>query len=387
MKAKIKKENTIEGVSKATSIIPVRTGAAFLRTLWLETKEDRLKIMSTDSKIEFSGEYKAGTLEEGLVGVQGRSFYDLYRRLPTGEITLSQDDGQNVLLLKQGRRKYKLPTHDPSWFQTFSPFPEENAIEWTASHLRELIEHISFCIADDDSDTMFYMKMVPVQEEGYIEVCGLNGHQFGMQRFIHPGLQPLLGEEGVLIPKPYLMELKKWLTQEEILLNIDQKRIFVTNKQRSETLSFPISFDKFPNYNIFLSYFENPTSRLILDREELIDSLERIYLFNSETQRCCYFVFSDQELVLYSQGQDTGEGTESIEINYQGDIEQIIFPTKNLIEILTHFKSPYVQLEFTDQNGPCKITGEKDPDYLVIIMPVKVEEETYYTEEEIESEL
>lgn len=384
MKAKMIKGSIIEGVTKATSIIPARTGAAFLRTIWLENKNNRLKIMSTDSKIEFSGEYDVETLEDGLIGVQGRHFHDLFRKLPPGEITITMEKQTNILVLKQGRRKYKLPTYDSSWFQKLSKFPEENAVQWSAAHLRELIDHVGFCIADDDTDTMFFMKMVPIPEEGYIEVCGLNGHQFGMQRFIHPGLQPLLGEEGILIPKPYLMELKRWLTQEEILFNIDHKRIFVTNQDRSETLSFPITFDKFPNYKIFLSYFENETSRMLLDREELIDSLERIYLFNSETQRCVYFDVIEQELQLYSQGQDTGEGTETLEVDYQGGIGQIIFPTRNLIEILSHFQSPRIQLEFTDEGGPCKISGDKDPDYFVIIMPVKIEEETYYTEEEIE---
>ncbi len=383
MKAKIIKEGILDGISKATSIIPAKTGAAFLRTLWLENRDNRLKIMSTDSKIEFFGEYEAETLEPGLLGVQGRSFYDLFRKLPPGEITLSQDQDQGVLLLEQGRRKYKLPTNDSTWFQSFSAFPEDGAVAWSGSHLRKIIDHIGYCIADDDTDTMFFMKMAPVENEEYVEVCGMNWHQFGMERFIHPGLYELLGEDGILIPKPYLLELKKWLTHEDILLNIDGKRIFIADKNRRERLSFPISYDTFPNYSIFLSYFEKENSRMLVDREELIDSLERISLFNTETQRCSYFVFQEQEMVIYSEGQDTGEGTESLNVDYNGDIEQIIFPTRNVIEILSHFHSPEIRFEFTDHSGPCRVTGDKDSDYFVILMPVQIEEETYYTEEEI----
>ena len=385
MKAKIIKERLLDGFSKATSIIPAKTGAAFLRTLWLESTDNRLKVMSTDSKIEFFGEYEVQTLEPGLLGVQGRSFFDLFRKLPPGEITLTQDDNHSVLLLEQGRRKYKLPTNDATWFQTFSAFPEANAVAWSGSHLRKIIEHIGYCIADDDTDTMFYMKMAPVQEQtdGSIEVCGMNWHQFGMERFIHPGLAALLGEDGILIPKTYLLELKRWLTHEDILLNIDDKRIFVADQNKRENLSFPISYDTFPNYSIFLSYFEQENSRMLVDREELIDSLERISLFNTETQRCSYFVFQGPEMVIYSEGQDTGEGTETLNVDYNGDLEQIIFPTRNLIEIVSHFQSPQIRFEFTDQSGPCRVTGENDPDYFVIIMPVQIEEETYYTEEEI----
>jgi DNA polymerase-3 subunit beta len=35
----------------------------------------------------------------------------------------------------------------------------------------------------------------------------------------------------------------------------------------------------------------------------------------------------------------------------------------------------------TGSEGPCGITGDDDSDYLVIIMPMQIVEETYYSEE------
>lgn len=114
--------------------------------------------------------------------------------------------------------------------------------------------------------------------------------------------------------------------------------------------------------------------------------MERIQLFNTETERSAYFVFDLEELIIYSQGQETGEATESINIKFSGNISKIVFPTRNLIDILNHFDSEVVKFEMTDQNGPCKITGQEDPNYLVMIMPVKVDEETFYTDEEVEED-
>jgi DNA polymerase-3 subunit beta len=37
----------------------------------------------------------------------------------------------------------------------------------------------------------------------------------------------------------------------------------------------------------------------------------------------------------------------------------------------------------TGTEGPCGIRGDDDPDYLVIIMPMKIVEETFYNEEYI----
>ena len=116
---KVEKENIIDGLQKAASIIPSKSGAAYLRSIWLKAENNSLAVMSTDSNIEFYGSYPCEIEEEGIVGINGRYFTDLLRKLPQGTITL-RIENEN-LLIEQGRRKYKLPVNDISWFQNFSP--------------------------------------------------------------------------------------------------------------------------------------------------------------------------------------------------------------------------------------------------------------------------
>ena len=71
------KEDVIEGLQKAANIIPAKTGAAYLRSIWLKAENGLLNVLSTDSNIEFRGQYTADVKEEGLAGVQGRAFVDL----------------------------------------------------------------------------------------------------------------------------------------------------------------------------------------------------------------------------------------------------------------------------------------------------------------------
>ncbi len=66
---KVRKEDIIDGLLKAANIIPAKTGAAYLRTVWLKAEGDTLAILATDSSIEFSGTYPAVSSEGGLVGV------------------------------------------------------------------------------------------------------------------------------------------------------------------------------------------------------------------------------------------------------------------------------------------------------------------------------
>ncbi len=383
---KVNRDEIIEGLQKSASIIPVKTGAAFLRTIWLKSEDGQLNIMSTDSNLEFCGSYACQVEEPGLAGVQGRSFYDLVRRLPSGELLIKSDGDKQNILVEQGSKKYRLPVNDEEWFQKFSSFPEAGTVFWSGDFLHELIDRISYCVSDEDSmEAIACINMVPVSGESkYIELCGLNGHQFAMMRFVNDDIFELLPEEGVLIQKKYLSELKKWLTADEIELNISEKRLFFRTGDKSETFSLPLSYYQYPNYNNFLSRLgDDDVSRLVVDRVELEEALERISIFNTDSNRCTHFIFKGNEVVLYSQGQETGTATESIQAQFSGDLERVAFPTRNLIDILAHFNSKEVEFVLTGGESPSGITGADDSQYQTILMPMMIQEETYYTEEDV----
>ncbi|MDQ7836707.1 MAG: DNA polymerase III subunit beta [Humidesulfovibrio sp.] len=394
MFVKVNRDEIIEGLQKSAGIIPAKTGAAFLRSIWLEAAEGSLKIMSTDSSLEFCGEYPARVETPGRVGVQGRAFCDLVRKLPAGEMTLKADaEGKNVLV-EQGSRKYKLPANEPEWFQDFAPFPdaapaeggtEAGTVFWSGDFLHEIIDKIAFCISEEDSMeaiACLYLKPEQDAQGKRVEVCGLNGHQFAMFTFVNDDIFNLLPREGALIQRKYLTELKKWLGSEEIELSLGEKRLFLRTGDHRETFSLPLSFYQYPNYQGFLSKLKDPeSSRLTVHRGELMESLERISIFNTDSNRCTYFLFSPGEVVLYSQGQDVGTAQEPLGAAFQGDLQRIAFPTRNLIEILSHYTSEQVTFILTGPEAPCGIAGDKDQNYSVIIMPMMIQDETYYAEE------
>jgi DNA polymerase-3 subunit beta len=395
MQLTVFRNDIIDGLQKSSGIIPAKTGAAFLRTIWLEAQGSVLRILSTDSSLEFTGQYPAKIKEEGLCGVQGKNFFELVRKLPPGEIGLTLDAASGNLLIKQGSRRYKLPVSDRNWFQSFAPFPEEGAVMWSGDFLEEIIDRVTYCISDEDTmEAMACLFMRPATEAPKVEVCGLNGHQFSLVGFSEDNIQAMLPPEGILIQKKYVGELRRWLSSAEIELAISQKRLFFraqvkdesdADSAKLETFSLPLSYYQYPDYNSFVSKLDtDDVSTLTIDRLELMDALDRVAIFTTDNNRCAYFVFQGpSELSLRSQGQESGEASETLECTFAGNLPKVAFPTKDITEILGHFHSAKVNFALTGAEGPCGITGEEDPDSLVIIMPMKIVEETYYSEEDI----
>ena len=384
MKLTVNKEQIIEGLLKAAAIIPAKAGAQYLRSIWLKAEEGSLSVMSTDANIEFTGRYPAEVAKPGLIGVQGRAFVDLVRQLPTGVLHLTLDEASGNLLIEQGRRTYKLPVSGAEWFQNFSAFPAENAVTWSGDFLQDILDKVAFCISDDDAmDAIACLCMKP-RGNGRIDVCGLNGHQFALVSFTHDELAERLPESGMLIQKKYLQDIKKWLGVDEIELNITDKRLYLRSLDGAETLSLPRAAHEYPDYNIFMSKLASEDMHpMTLARKETIEALGRILIFNTESDRCTYMDLTPGEALLSAQGQDVGSANESLEVTYNGDIKRIAFPTRNLLDVLGHFVSAKIDMMLTGSEGPCGIRGADDADYTVIIMPMKVSETTYYSEEDV----
>ena len=384
MKLTVNKEQIIEGLLKAAAIIPAKAGAQYLRSIWLKAEEGSLSVMSTDANIEFTGRYPAEVSKPGLIGVQGRAFVDLVRQLPTGVLHLTLDEASGNLLIEQGRRTYKLPVSGAEWFQNFSAFPAENAVTWSGDFLQDILDKVAFCISDDDAmDAIACLCMKP-RGNGRIDVCGLNGHQFALVSFTHDELAERLPESGMLIQKKYLQDIKKWLGVDEIELNITDKRLYLRSFDGAETLSLPRAAHEYPDYNIFMSKLASEDMHpMTLARKETIEALGRILIFNTESDRCTYMDLTAGEALLSAQGQDVGSANESLEVTYNGDIKRIAFPTRNLLDVLGHFVSAKIDMMLTGSEGPCGIRGADDAEYTVIIMPMKVSETTYYSEEDV----
>lgn len=385
MKIRVSKDKIIEGLQKAGGIIPAKSGAAYLRSIWLDAQNGHLSLMTTDANTEFTGTYEAEVEEEGLAGVLGRLFVDLVRQCPDGQLELTEDAQKSSLVVRQGRHgRYKLPVYSAEWFQPFAPFPEEGAVLWSGDVLQDIIDRILFCIDDDEErDAMSCLCFMP-RPNGKIQACGMNGHQFAMVSFINDDLCAKLPEKGMLIQKKYLPDIKKWLPAEDIELNLSDKRLFLKGREGTEILSIMRAVNyQYPDYNVFLSRLEGDVpASLELDRKDVIDALKRLVVFAPESgQPCVLMRLSPHEVTLVAKGSD-GSARESMAAAAQtGDLTEIAFPTRDLLEIFGHFSSEKIRMSFTGPEGPCGITGDDNREYMVILMPMRLANDSFFPDE------
>ncbi len=383
MKFIINTEQCANGIQKAGNISPSKAGSAYLKTMWIKAEKNTVSFMTTDASTEYIGTYPADVQEEGLIGVSSRSISDLIRNLPFGLVTIKTDDKNDTIIISQGKRLYKLPSSSATWFQEFSPFPADNSVVWNGETLSEIIEKIFFCI-DDSEESSWGCLCIKPDGEGGIVFCGLDGRKFAMVNIVNDELLQYLPADGIKIQKKYLSDIKKLISQGDIRLVIGEKRFYVRDNDFKGMFSIPLTDMSFIDYSSFLNRVHaDGCSHLTVKKDDFLHALSRSAIFNTNTNGGVRLRITEDSLTISSEDDDKGSATETIAATCKSSISEIAFVTKSLIDILQHIPSDDVNITLSASLGPALFQPADDETYSIIAMPMQINDQTYYQEDDM----
>lgn len=383
MKFSVNTQNCIIGIQKAASITPTKSGMVMLSTIWIKASKEAgtITIMSTDAGVQYLGTFPAYVVEEGLIGLSSKTFTDLFRALPQGTVEVSTEGEQAVL--RQSGRTYRLPLSDPTFFQPLSPIPESmtqgGAVSWNGKALIELVDRVQFCVGDDDDSPVGCMVIRP-DSDGKVHICALDGTKFALCSLDYPDLYTSLPRSGLLIQKKYMASLGKLMPEGDIQLGFDEKRLYIVDSR--DTVSLPLTPMDFPDYSFFVNKVEADGCTTVRAALEDVGSvISRMSIFITNENEGAYLAFQGDKVTLTSSAHTLGSAVETIPATIEGPLDAIAFGVRSLSEIIQHLGSKgEIEMRFTSSDGPCRFTLSGNTDYMVIAMPLNMEDESYYEE-------
>lgn len=382
MDVKVSRDHITGILQKAGNITPARAAMASLRAIWLQAEGATLTCISTDASVEYVGSCAATVATSGIVGVDGKNLVELVCKLPAGEIHLRLDDASGNLLVEQGRRKYKLPTVGAEWFAQPRPFPEQPVLV-AGDVIQEILERVRFCISTEVASEAIGCLMLRRAGQS-IEAVGLNGSNMAMLSVHNADLCAMIPEAGMLIAEKHLNFIKKTLPNDEVEVATCGKFLHFRHGQGAESFSVPLSTYVMPSLDLVIERATKQSVPVLhVQRTDLEEALARTAIFNTVTDRAVKFLIEPTHMTITPNGTEAGEASEVIDATYEGSNVTISFPSLKLREILGHFASQTVHMRMHEPESPCCITGDDDPDYMTIIMPMKVVTTVYYSENEV----
>lgn len=360
-----------DALNKILTVVDKKNTRPILTYTQIEAHPDRLEFTATDLEVSAKVVIDAGSDSSGIFCVNAKNLFDILRELPDGEVTLDVDENENNLKLNFGDIHYKLLIYNNEEFPHLVFSKIENEFLIGSDKIMEIINKTSYAISNDE--TRLYLNGIFLQEiDSKLRAVATDGHRLSLidSEISQPNIDTLIN--GVIVPRKGVAELKKIseaFPDNDLKVSMDDSFMYVSAEDRYY-LSIRLIAREYPKYQAVIP---NKTSfTMTADRNLFLDAVRRIKIMSNEKSNGVRIHLGNRELTLSANHPSLGDARETIQVNYDGDEMEIGFNAKYLMDSLATFDEGEIEFEINNELTPIILKSDKIPNYLGIIMPLKL---------------
>lgn len=369
MECTISKEALLQPLQLVTGVVERRQTLPILSNALLVVSEDKLSITGTDLEVELvAWGTPQSVASVGAVTTPARKLMDICRSLPDEAIILLKLE-DNRLLVKSGRSRYRLSLLPVDDFPKTEQKPSDIEFPLPQSVLKNLIDSISFAMAQQD--VRFYLNGLLMEVgEGKIRTVATDGHRLALCNTTVNSENTSGPITQIIIPRKGAVELSRLLGDGDTVATVTVGSNFVRVGTDDFLFSSKLVDGKFPDYQNVI-----PTGgdkELVADRRLLKDSFVRASILSSDKFHGVRLYLSEQLLKLKANNPEQEEAEEDIEVDYTGAPVEIGFNVTYMIDVMNTLASEKVRITLSGPDNGVIIERVDSPDALYVVMPMKI---------------
>jgi DNA polymerase-3 subunit beta len=358
-----------KALQRVQGIVEKKSGMPALANALIETKgKDAITVSATDLEIGLTADYGAEVRRPGAITLKARALYDIVRSLPEREVHLEQKANQWVEITC-GRVKYRVVGDSPDGFPSLPRFDEVDMVAIEPATFRDMIEKTLYAVSTDETRYNLTGVYCEAMTEGPgLRMVSTDGHRLSI--VARPMEKTPLGDEGVIIPRKGLIEVKKLLEGENEPAAIGYAESSAVFQRGNVTLTMRLVDGRFPDYQQVIPGSHN--REVVLARAALQGALKRTSLVAPDKAQGVKIEVEPGRLLLSANNPDLGEAREEIEAQFDGEPLVIGFNFRYLLDVLSVLEDEHVVLELSDDLSPGVMYGKGSEGYKAVIMPMRI---------------
>jgi DNA polymerase-3 subunit beta len=376
MELTIHKTDLLDGLQMAQGIVEKKSAMPILSNVLIETADEGINLVATDLQVGLRFRCPAIVRQPGGITVLARKFYEIIREMPEEEIYLKLKENNRLFISCKGIQYHLvgLPVLD---FPALPETDQNQMITLEGTDIREMIQKTIISISLEDTrynlSGIYFEYVTDENNRHKLRMISTDGHRLSL---IDKEIEPLAEgafSQGVLLPRKAVSELLKILDKPgSIRLGFKENNGIIV---KDNILIIMRLLDrKFPDYHLVLP--KKKDKSLLLSKNSLLDAMRRMAVLSTEKYKGIKLLLKKGVLEILSVNPEIGDAKEELPLDYTGEKMDIGFNPRYFIDALLVMNSEKITLELSDAVSPAVLSGEKDPDYLALIMPMKVFEET-----------
>ncbi len=374
----IERASLLSGLGLVQGIVERRTTVPILGHVLIEPNGNALTLSATDLEVGIRTQVACSGKEKSLT-LNARKLFEIVRETEGDEVALTSLDNDWVEL-KCGRAKFKMMGLDPRSFPAMPSAGKESApakkqlkaeLTIPAAVLAGMIDKTIFAVSPDEARYNLSGVFVESNAPGSARMVATDGHRLAMIEREVPGFKM---ETGAIIPRKGLSELRKILdvgSEPEVRLSLEGQLAYL--KRGSTEVSMRLVEGEFPDYRGVIP--KQSKYKITVKRDLLFAAIKRAAIFSSERYHGVKFALSAGMLTVSSTSPETGEASESLDVDFKSEEFAIGFNAsyvQQALGVIPQGADSTVELGLSDDVSPGVIRTETDQQYTYVVMPMRL---------------
>mgnify|MGYP000350554791 CR=1 FL=1 len=373
--------NAIQLVSKAVASRPTHPILANI-LLTADQGTNKVSLTGFDLNLGIQTSFDATVKNSGAITIPSKILSEIVNKLPTETpVIIEVDQDSDNISIKSDRGSFKLKGI-PSDDYPNLPFVESGtSLNIDPSSFVKALKLTVFASSNDDSKQLLTGVNFTFKQN-YLESASTDGHRLavvliGNEDTIQNNKESLSASVenfSVTIPTRSLREIEKLISlrssENSIKLFYDKGQVvFISSNQIITTRTLE---GDYPNYSQLIP--DTFSKNFIFNTKILIDALERIAILADQQSSVVKINLGENDLaVISADAQDIGSANESIPVSYSGEVFDIAFNVRYLLEGLKVISCENVILKCNLSTTPAVFVPDDNINsFTYLVMPVQV---------------
>jgi DNA polymerase-3 subunit beta len=347
------------------SAVSPRSPMPILSNVLIKAGEGNIDLIGTDLDIYIWKNTEGEIVDGGSITVPSKKLSEIVRGLPSGAKLNMKTEGLS-LSINCEKANFRLQGISADEYPVFPKIDGAVEIEIDGSLIKQMIRETIFAVSEDE--TKYALNGICFQIEGKtLVLVATDGF---MLAYRHTDIgESIEGIVDLIVPTRASSELVKIIEEDEkVRVSFGEKYVLWQMKQGS--LASRIVEGKFPNYRSAIP--EKFNYKMVIDREKFYKKIDLVSNIADERTNQIILNVSPGMMEIKAESPEMGEGSDEMEIEYDGGSFTIAYNANLLKEVIKSFIEDKLDYELVDpiRHGKFYPTGKDD--HFCIIMPMKV---------------
>lgn len=360
----LKALQAVHGVIQANNTLPILDNFLF------ELEEGKLRITASDLETTMNVTITPDMAEDfGNLAVPAKILIETLKTFSNIPISFSSNPDTFGITIATEEGNFKIAGQNGDEFPKIPEMENPTAITIDSGFLASAIHNTLLATGSDELRPVMSGVFCELNETG-ITFVATDAHK--LVRYRRTDVQTGM-DASFILPKKPLNQLKNILadSDETVKIEYTEKNAFFSFQNIH--MYCRLIDGKYPNYEVVIPK-DNP-NKLIIDRQQLVNSLRRVGIFANQSTQQVRFKISGKELILSAEDVDfANEAKERLNCSYEGEDLEIGFSARFMHDLLNNIEDEQVLVEMSNPNraGIMSPAVPIDPneDLLMLIMPV-----------------